>query len=254
MSRSERKSDIVSRDLLMRIVRGEVAVGSLLPKEDELAARYDVNRSVIREAIKLLEVHELVRPIRKRGTVVLDPLATFSADVVTAMLRPQANKVDLLVLQGVLEVRATIDAQMMELVCANRTKADLEALEGALERVQKSKGAGAVSHEKIDAYMGAHADLSLCLARATHNPIYPMLVHWNRRVVGELADLFRPIFAGAEAHATGLAMILQCIKKRDRVAARELVTTFHSWLNPRLLAAAALSNGEDVRTALKEVS
>ena len=38
------------------------------------------------------------------------------------------------------------------------------------------------------------------------------------------------------------------------VAARELVRTFHSWLNPRLLAAAALSNGEDVRTALKEVS
>ena len=242
-----RKADIVSHDLLVRIVRGDLAVGSLLPKEDDLAKQYDVNRSVIREAIKLLEVHELVRPVRKRGTVVLDPLATFSADVVSAMLRPEPNRVDLLVLQGVLEVRATIDAQMMELVCANRTKADLDALEEALERVQKSKGA-------IDAYMGAHADLSLCLARATHNPIYPMLVHWNRRVVAELADLFRPIFAGAEAHATGLAMILQCIKKRDRVAARELVTTFHAWLNPRLLAAAALANGDDVRSALKEVS
>ena len=242
-----RKADIVSRDLLLRIVRGDLAVGSVLPKEDELASHYGVNRSVIREAIKLLEVHELVRPVRRRGTEVLDPLATFSADVVTAMLRPEPNRIDLGVLQGVLDMRATLDAHMMELVCANRTKNDIAALEGALARVQSSKGA-------VEAYMGAHADLSLALARATHNPIYPMLVHWNRRVVAELADLFRPIFAGAEAHATGLSMLLQCIKKREGALAREAVTTFHAWLNPRLLAAAALANGVPVHAALKEVS
>lgn len=244
---SERKADTVSRDLLRRIVRGELKKGSVLPVEDKLAEEYGVNRSVIREAIKLLEVHELVRPVRRRGTEVLDPLATFSADVVVAMLRPEPSRIDLAVLQGVLDTRSTLDAHMMELVCANRTKADVQLLEAALAKVETNKGV-------IDAYMGAHAELSLALARATHNPIYPMLAHWNRRVVAELADLFRPIFAGAEAHAAGLGMLLGCIKKRDGAAARELVTTFHAWLNPRLLAAAALANGEPVRAALKEVS
>jgi DNA-binding FadR family transcriptional regulator len=244
---SDRKADIVARDLLRRIVRGELKKGSLLPVEDDLAKGYDVNRSVIREAIKLLEVHELVRPVRRRGTEVLDPLATFSADVVVAMLRPEPARIDLAVLHGVLDTRATLDAHMMELVCANRTKADLELLEALLDKVEKNKGA-------IDAYMGAHAELSLAFARATHNPIYPMLAHWNRRVVAELADLFRPIFAGAEAHAAGLGIVITCIRKRDGAAARTLVTEFHKWLNPRLLAAAALANGEPLRTALKEVS
>src|SRR5438067_1177883 len=133
---SERKADTVSRDLLRRIVRGDLKKGSLLPVEDDLAEEYGVNRSVIREAIKLLEVHELVRPIRRRGTEVLDPLATFSADVVVAMLRPEPSRIDLAVLQGVLDTRSTLDAHMMELVCAHRTKSDLQLLEAALAKVE----------------------------------------------------------------------------------------------------------------------
>lgn len=244
---SDRKADIVSRDLLRRIVRGELKKGSLLPVEDELAKEYGVNRSVIREAIKLLEVHELVRPVRRRGTEVLDPLSTFSADVVVAMLRPDQSRIDLATLHGVLDMRATLDAHMVELVCANRTKTDLQILDAALAKIESQKGS-------VEAYMAAHTEFSLALARATHNPVYPMLAHWNRRIVSELSDLFRPIFAGAEAHAQALGILMQCIRKRDGAQARELVATFHAWLNPRLLAAAALANGEPVRTALKEVS
>src|SRR5688572_11597010 len=81
-----RKADRVSRDLLGRIVSGDLPVGSILPKEDELAEHYQVNRSVIREAIKLLEVHRLVRPVRRRGTEVLSPLSSMSPEVLRALL------------------------------------------------------------------------------------------------------------------------------------------------------------------------
>ena len=54
-----RKADTIAEDLLERIVARDFAVGSVLPKEAELADHYDVARSVVREAIKLLEVHEL---------------------------------------------------------------------------------------------------------------------------------------------------------------------------------------------------
>ena len=71
-----RKADVVARDLLDRIVHGDPAPGAILPKEAEIAGEFGVNRSVVREAIKLLEVHRLVRPVRRRGTVVLDPFAS----------------------------------------------------------------------------------------------------------------------------------------------------------------------------------
>lgn len=89
---ADRKADRVAQDLLRRIVAGEVEVGSLLPKEAELAEAHGVNRSVIREAIKLLEVHRLVRPIRRRGTEVLDPMASMSPEVLRAMLVPSRSE------------------------------------------------------------------------------------------------------------------------------------------------------------------
>ena len=59
-----RKADLVANELLRKIVSGAVDVGSLLPKQNELAAEYGVNQSVVPEAIKLPEVHQLVRPVR----------------------------------------------------------------------------------------------------------------------------------------------------------------------------------------------
>ena len=88
---SPRKADLVARDLMRRIVSGEVSVGSLLPKEEELAAGYRVNRSGVREAVKLLEVHRLVRPVRRRGTEVLSPLSSLSPEVLRALLASYAS-------------------------------------------------------------------------------------------------------------------------------------------------------------------
>src|SRR5688572_16140682 len=116
-----RKADRVARDLLGRIVGGELAVGTLLPKEDELAAQFGVNRSVIREAIKLLEVHRLVRPIRRRGTEVLSPLSSMSPEVLRAMLSPRAGVIDRRVLGGFLEIRAALDVQMTGLAAERRS-------------------------------------------------------------------------------------------------------------------------------------
>ena len=67
-----RKTDRVAEHLLRRIVSGELSPGAVLPREADLAEVFRVNRSVVREALKRLEVHRLVRPIKRRGTIVLD--------------------------------------------------------------------------------------------------------------------------------------------------------------------------------------
>lgn len=52
------------------IQRGEHPPGSTLPKQDELAERYDVNIKTVRQAVGMLEAEGLVTPVRRRGTVV----------------------------------------------------------------------------------------------------------------------------------------------------------------------------------------
>jgi DNA-binding FadR family transcriptional regulator len=229
-----RKADVVARDLLGRIVSGELPVGSLLPKEDELAARYRVNRSVIREAVKLLEVHRLVRPIRRRGTEVLSPLASMSPEVLRAMLSPRSGSIDARVLAGLLEIRAALDVQLSGLAAERRTARDLVALDAAVD-----DAAAALAARDTGAYATASDDLSLALARATKNPLFEMLAAWNRMVIADLEGLFAFVRAPSEPHLGAMRALVERIRKRDADGTRRLVTAYHEWAVPRLIAAAA---------------
>lgn len=227
----------MAQDLLRRIVAGEVEVGSLLPKEAELAEAHGVNRSVIREAIKLLEVHRLVRPIRRRGTEVLDPMASMSPEVLRAMLVPSSGQVDREVLADFLEVRAALDVQMTMLAAERRTEADLARLDAGLERLRDAL------HDR-PRYDHRSALLTREIARAAHNRIFEMMLSWHQTVATDLSDIFRVVRPANEPHLQGLTLMVDLIRRREAEQVRALVTAFHEWATPRLLAAAALSTSE----------
>lgn len=236
MKSAVRKADTIARDLLEQIVHGRIAVGALLPKEDELAAHYGSARSVVREAIKLLEVHRLVKPTRRLGTVALDPLSSPSPDVVRAMLF-RDGRIDLDVFAGWLEIRASLDAQMTELVALRRDASDLVALE-------RCQAALAKAARDPEAFEKEVVQMSLVMARAAHNPFFAVLAQWNASVVADLEHVFRSIRTAGGLHVEGLGLLVECIRTKDAAQARELVVLFHAWAMPRLLAAARLANGE----------
>lgn len=234
-----RKADTVARDLLGRIAGGELATGSLLPKEDELAGHYQVNRSVIREAIKLLEVHRLVRPIRRRGTEVLSPLSSMSPEVLRALLSPRPGVIDKRVLGGFLEIRAALDVFMTGLAAERRSAGDLRAMDGALERL-----AGALAAGDSHGYFAAADQLSLALARATRNPLFEMLAAWNQMVLDELESIFVMVRSPTEHHRAALALLVDRIRARDAEGGRKMVTAYHEWATPRLLGASPGRRGD----------
>jgi GntR family transcriptional repressor for pyruvate dehydrogenase complex len=233
----KRKADVLADDLLARIVRGEIEVGALLPRESELAAHYDVNRSVVREAVKKLEVHRLVRPVRRRGTVVLDPLASLSPEVLRAMLAP-GGRVAPQMLSHLLEIRARIDVEMNGLAALRRRKRDLAALRACVAELERS-----TLYPRR--YAEAMHALSLVLARATQNPIFEMLVHWHRHVYADLEDLFLLVRFPSEPHLQGVQALCAAIERRDPAASRELTERFHEWATPVLLAAVGKSKEKD---------
>ena len=63
--------DEILNNLGCRIVRGDYAVGSLLPAEAELCRIYSVGRNSAREVIKTLSGKQLVRTVHGIGTLVL---------------------------------------------------------------------------------------------------------------------------------------------------------------------------------------
>ncbi|MEU5838604.1 GntR family transcriptional regulator [Streptomyces diacarni] len=64
----------VARDLRERIESGEYQAGGKLPRYEELTRAFGVGRGVISEAIAVLEREGLVRPVKRRGIVVLERL------------------------------------------------------------------------------------------------------------------------------------------------------------------------------------
>lgn len=236
VARGTRKADVVAKDLLERVVAGELAVGSILPRESELGTHYGVNRSVIREAVKLLEVHRLVEPTRRRGTEVLDPLCSLSPDVLRAMLQGRDGGIDRRVLAGLLEIRASLDVQMTTLAATRRSDDDLAALHALLDRLRDARDHGAVERERLV--------LPVLIARATQNPLFEMLAHWNEMVVRDLGAVFGSMFPTRDAFTQGIALLVDLIERREVEPIRALVTAYHAWATPRLLAAAALASGE----------
>lgn len=242
-----RKADQVSRDLLARIVRGELAVGSVLPREADLATSYGVNRGVVREAVKLLEVHRLVRPVRKRGTEVLDPVRSMSPEVLFAMLVPRTGHVERPVLASFLEVRALLDAEMTVLATRRHDAKDLARLRKKLEEIRSCLG-------DPPAFARAASEMAFVVARATKNPVYEMLAAFNGRVLSELEAAMVTTRPPSPEHVEGFAVLVEVIASRDEEAARRVVTAFHAWATPRILASVAIASGAPLTEVLANLT
>ncbi len=232
---------------MARIVAGKFDVGALLPTEQQLATEYGVNRSVVREAIKQLEVHQLVRPVKRRGTEVLDPLRSPSPDVLRAMLVPSSGVIDQQALAELLEIRARLDVELTCLAAERRTEADLAAMDQCLDELAKSVG-------DPERYGEAMEELLVVMARATRNRIYLMLVHWHNRVRADLPALQLMHRLANEPHLQGIRFLIELIRNREVEQARAFVTAVHEWLIPRTLASAALSSGAPLDAIMESIS
>ncbi|MEM9695465.1 MAG: GntR family transcriptional regulator [Myxococcota bacterium] len=232
----KRKADRVAEALLRQIASGRLRPGHVLEREAELAASHGVTRSVVREALRQLEAHGLVRPVKRRGTVVLDPLESPSPDVLRAMLEPEPGVFDGVVLRDLLEVRATLDVEMSVLAARRRVAADLAAFEVLLERLEENLG-------QPDGYATVMEDFISCVARATQNRIYQALVSWHHRIRADIDAMNLMIRLANEPHLSGITFLVQLIAERRADDVRTLVEGVHAWSIPRVLAAAALASG-----------
>ncbi len=84
---------LVAQSIEQKILSGEIAVGQVLPSELDLASQLRVNRSTVREAIRLLEQNGLVR--RRDGGkklfVTVPGLAGLSKRLRTTMIMQQVT-------------------------------------------------------------------------------------------------------------------------------------------------------------------
>lgn len=94
--RSPSVAEIVADRLRERIVRGELADGDLLPKQEHLIEEFGVSRPSVREALRILEAEGLISVRRGKvgGAVVHRPRVENAAAVIELVLRSQGVSVE----------------------------------------------------------------------------------------------------------------------------------------------------------------
>lgn len=161
-------SETVANQLRKEIALGHFKVGEKLPSDLELARRYQVGRTAVREAFRILEFNGLlsVRAGNSGGAFVCRPDQGILKTQLEEILRMDGVSVGHLY-----EVRLALEPDMLETALKRATPADLAALRENVERSEASFLEGR-QQDKVRETYGFH----IILAEMTRNPIYVFLM------------------------------------------------------------------------------
>jgi DNA-binding FadR family transcriptional regulator len=164
----------IMQSLLARIAAGMYPAGSMLPKEQQLAAELDVSRGVIRECIRALEERGVVRVRHGRGATVLPARAwdLLDPDVFAAVRSAPGGR---RIVGEAAEARALVLGEAAALAASRARPDGLRALEAAVDAVETATddaGAAAAENEFERALLDAAgnrllARVAMDLAEAT---------------------------------------------------------------------------------------
>ncbi len=145
--RSRSLSEQVFEQLAAEIITGRYAPGSHLPAERALTEVFDVNRHVVREALKRLEQIGLVKVSQGGGTKVLDFQRHAGLDLLAIMSEHARGGENVATIWlAVLEMQAAITADLARL-CAERATPELKRELVALAEDMRAKSDTATDQE-----------------------------------------------------------------------------------------------------------
>jgi GntR family transcriptional repressor for pyruvate dehydrogenase complex len=209
--RKARRYEQVAEQIQRLIATGALHSGDTLPPERELAAKFGVGRSSLRDAIRTLEVMGIVESRHGAGTVVRE-LSTDALVVPlsSVLLRKREMVAELL------DVRRMIEPALAGRAAKNASRAEIARLEEILHRQGEKIRRGEDTMEEDSAF---HYTLAL----AARNSVV-------LKVLDVLMDLLRETRARSlqvpgrvERSYAGHQRILKAIKRRDRGAAEAAV-------------------------------
>lgn len=208
--RTSRLYEQIVQQIEETILRGELKAGDQLPAERELAQRFGVSRTAVREAVKALREKGLVEAYSGRGTFITDGTSQAvrqSLDLMVKIGQPEGSTY-------LAEVRAILEPEIAALAAVRCQDTDLATMRDA---VAVMDGAG----QDPDAYIEADLDFHLALAEAAANPLILSLID---SIVGLLREQRMRIFkvqGGPERGQVHHKRILQAMEQGDADKARD---------------------------------
>jgi GntR family transcriptional repressor for pyruvate dehydrogenase complex len=192
------------------ILNNQLKPGDQLPAERDLAQRFGVSRTAVREAVKTLREKGLVEAYTGRGTFVTNGTSQAIRQSLDLMIRINQQEGS----ANLAELRQVLEPEIAALAAPRIEEQLLSTMREAVVIMDRNL------HDP-DAYVEADLDFHLALAEAVGNPLILSLLD---SIVGLLREQRSRIFkvdGGPERGQFHHKRILAAIEKRDPDKARE---------------------------------
>jgi len=201
----------VAEQIEKRILDGELHKGDRLPTERELAEQFQVSRTAVREAMKILAQKGLVDMRPGRGTIVIDGASAAMQNSIGLMMKLKLGEIG--GSDSLVEFRTILEIEIAALAAARTTEKEISVMRKAIEVMDESLN-------DADAFIAADNIFHEALAQATQNALIIILIN---SIVSLLSEQRKQIFeveGGPQRGQIHHRRILESVIRRDPEAAR----------------------------------
>ncbi|MFD8500087.1 FadR/GntR family transcriptional regulator [Amycolatopsis sp. NPDC059657] len=211
--------ELMAERILELIAESHLRPGDRMPTENELAARLETSRTVVREAIKILSAIGRVSAQKGRGLYVADDDGMLGAGRWGGFFLP--TNLDHIYM--LFEFRRIQEMEAARLAAAKATPADLRAIKSAVETCRHAHLA-----DLVERFSDGDDDFHIGVATASHNFFLVAAVREARRLQRQSSAIALHGTLGGHAAAAveEHAAIYQAIRDGDPEAAA-LATATH---------------------------
>lgn len=173
--RSVGRDQLILDALAELVAKAGLKLGDPLPPERELAARLEVGRSTVREALKRWESLGIIEKRRGSGSYLAAAIDPASVHV------PIAMKFEGQSLLRCLEVRRALELEVVVLAAENATDADIAEIRDKLEKLEEATTRYGHHPHRED------AEFHHAIYRASGNPLF-------HQIIGQLHEAFHNVY------------------------------------------------------------
>ncbi|QNG61615.1 FadR/GntR family transcriptional regulator [Metabacillus idriensis] len=165
MKQKKRIYEVIVEQLKEFFLNGELKQGDKLPPERELASRFNVSRTSIREALRILEINGVIEIRQGGGSYIKKTGFPCTSEELSAVISKAENHL----VYEMLELRRAIEADSAYLAAQRATSQELNKLRKALELMAASKN-------DVESGLKADFNFHLNIVQATHNSLFIELI------------------------------------------------------------------------------
>jgi DNA-binding FadR family transcriptional regulator len=212
--RNRRTTEIILEQIKEFMIRGHLNPGDKLPTEMELAEKFEVSRTSVREALSALSLTGVLEIRQGEGIYVKKSPSNAIIEPLSFIFLLEKDQ-----LQNILEVRKALEIEAADLAAQRRDEEDLNSMRTLMEEMEK---------DLPEAKNSENTDLAfhLALAKASKNPLLDRLMNTVQETISQTLHVTRALWlhsGSTERLFEEHKEIYLAIAAKDNITARQFM-------------------------------